>query len=144
MEQDSALWNALYRLFKSANEAMPASAKRMEISRTDMAIIEMAMNGPVSPGELAHHLKVTPAAISIALNRLEERGHLVRQVDPEDARRVLVQITNHAQREVAGELSLMFSEIHGVVERVPAEHRAGVTRFLDEVATVLQRHADRE
>ena len=143
VSQDAELWAALRRVFKTAHQAMPASARRLRMGRTDMAILEMAMASPVTPGELAKQLQVTPAAVSIALNRLESRGHLRRRADPNDARRVLVEITPLAQGEVAAELGEMFADIYAVVDRVPVERRAELTRFLSEVADVLQKHTDK-
>ena len=140
---DGPLWAALHALIKAANEAMPASARRMELGQTDMALLELLMAGPLSPGEIAKELKVTPAAVSIAVNRLEQRGHLTRTPDPSDARRVIVQLTPHARQDVAVELQEMFQQISRVVAEVPEEDRRAITAFLEAVSEIIRRHADR-
>lgn len=141
---DAPLWSALHALLKLANESMPASARRMELGHTDMALLELLMRGPLSPGELARELKVTPAAVTIAVNRLEARGHLLRTADERDARRVLVHLTPHARSEVAHELEEMFQQINEVVTRVPERDRRAITAFLESINDVLRSHATRE
>ena len=140
---DAPLWAALHALIKAANESMPASARRMDLGHTDMALLELLMAGPLAPGEIARQLKVTPAAVSIAVNRLEQRGHLTRTQDPTDARRVQVHLTPHARQDVAEELREMFVRISEVVAAVPEADRRTITAFLDDVAGILRRHANR-
>jgi DNA-binding MarR family transcriptional regulator len=141
--QDSELWAAIYSVIKSSNAAMPASAKRLELAKADMTILELLMRKPHSPSELASELQVTNAAISIALDRLEARGHVARTRDPKDGRRVLVTITKSAEREVGAELAPMFAELHAIVAKTPTKDRALVAQFLHQINHVLQSHTER-
>ena len=141
--QDSELWAAIYSVIKSSNAAMPASAKRLDLAKADMTILELLMRKPHSPSELAAELQVTNAAISIAIDRLENRGHVSRTRDPVDGRRVLVSITKSAELEVGTELAPMFAQLHALVAKTPKKDRELITKFLQHINHVLQSHTER-
>lgn len=141
--QDSELWAAIYSVIKSSNTAMPASAKRLDMAKADMVILELIMRRPHSPSELAAALQVTNAAISIAIDRLEKRGHVRRTRHPEDGRKVLIEITPDAETEVGEELAPMFAHLHSVVAKTKKQDRAVITKFLQQVNQVLENHTDR-
>lgn len=141
--QDSELWAAIYSVIKSSNSAMPASARRLSIAKADMTILELLMERPHSPSELAAALQVTNAAISIAIDRLEQRGHVIRTKDESDGRKVVVKITDVAETEVGAELAPMFIHLHSMVEETPKKDREVITNFLRKVDQVLQTHTDR-
>ena len=75
--------------------------------------------GRASPGDLARDLRVSGAGITGRLDGLEKRGFLKRTVDPEDRRRVDIEVTKegaavwrrameprgHAENELASALS---------------------------------------
>lgn len=141
--QDSALWQSLHKLLKTANNAMPASAKRLEIARIDMTILELLMERPYLPSELAKELNVTQAAVSIAINRLEQRGHVRRTKDRADGRKVLIEMAEQGRMDVAAELIGTFSEIHKVVGAIPVADRKVIAEFLVAINEILESHTSR-
>lgn len=84
-------------LLTFANEAMSrhrlSPAARQALGALD------GHDGPLSPGEVADRLLLTPGSITSLLDTLERRGLVDRAHDPDDRRRVLVQITD-AGREM--------------------------------------------
>ena len=54
----------------------------------------------VLPGEISHEMDVSSARIAAALNRLEDKNLITRQIDKNDRRRILVRITPEG-RELA-------------------------------------------
>lgn len=61
-----------------------------------LAVIEGA-GGPVPVGEVSAEMHVSTATMTSVLDTLERKGHIRRQPDPVDRRRVLVDITPQAQ-----------------------------------------------
>ena len=53
---------------------------------------------PLSLMELAAHMGVTPATMSLAMDRLARRGYVVRARDPRDARRLRLRLTEAGLR----------------------------------------------
>ena len=56
-------------------------------------------NGPVLPGEISDEMGISSARIAAALNSLEKKGLVTRRIDPEDRRRILVELTELGQEQ---------------------------------------------
>ena len=79
------------------------------VSRTEVGVLRRLACGPRRISALAVDERVTQPAITLLVNRLQERGWVERVADPSDGRAVLVSLTP------AGE---------EVFERLRAEYRA--------------------
>ncbi|WP_019925690.1 MarR family winged helix-turn-helix transcriptional regulator [Nocardia sp. BMG111209] len=72
--------------------------KRSVIERTGMAfsrirVLRRLAQGPMTVKELAHAAGMDPPAATVTVNALEERGLVVREIDPGNRRSKLVSIT---------------------------------------------------
>ncbi|HZE05778.1 MAG TPA: MarR family transcriptional regulator, partial [Solirubrobacteraceae bacterium] len=65
----------------------------MSVSRTETGVLRRLSEGPRRISELAAEEQVTQPAITLLVNRLEERGWVLRAADPSDGRAVLVGLT---------------------------------------------------
>lgn len=140
---DRPLWDALRRLVTVATQARPASARRMHIGPTDLDLLEQLAQGPLSPGEISRRLGITPPAATVAVQRLEAKGHVSREADPADGRRALVRIRQSAHSELHDELDPMFAQVGKVIETLSPSEVTVVTSFLERITDALQSHADR-
>lgn len=61
-----------------------------------LAVIEAA-GGPLPTGEISAKMHISTATMTSILDTLQRKGHIYRQPDPGDRRRVLVDITPQAQ-----------------------------------------------
>jgi DNA-binding MarR family transcriptional regulator len=69
-------------------------ATAIGLNRTDFRAIDVLdQEGPLSAGALAKAVGLSTAAVTTVIDRLEERGFAVRRSDPDDRRRVLVELT---------------------------------------------------
>jgi DNA-binding MarR family transcriptional regulator len=81
-----------------------AVCRYMGIHRTDARLIDVLhMAGRMSAGELATAGRLSPAAVTAALDRLERAGYVRRLRDERDRRRVLVELTER-MHDLTGEL----------------------------------------
>jgi DNA-binding MarR family transcriptional regulator len=77
-------------------------AERLGLSTTELETLGLLqLRGPLSAGEIAGHTGLTSGAVTRLIDRLESSGNAKRRADPNDRRRVLVEITPAARR--AGE-----------------------------------------
>jgi DNA-binding MarR family transcriptional regulator len=76
-----------------------AAAARLGLNRTDLRAVDivLANGGPLSAGELTKALKLSPAATTTVIDRLERAGLVRRTHDVENRRRVLVTATDSAR-----------------------------------------------
>lgn len=65
----------------------------VDITRTEASVMAAISGAPRRITELAGHAGVTQPAITLLVNRLQERGWVTRESDPEDRRAVRVALT---------------------------------------------------
>lgn len=71
-----------------------AASARSGMAVTDLQVIDILdVSGPLTAGQLADLTGLTTGAITGNLNRLEEAGLVRRERDPNDGRRVIVELT---------------------------------------------------
>lgn len=71
-----------------------------ELSATERLCLSFLWPGPQTASAIAREIRLTPAAVTALLDRLESRGFVRRKPDPNDRRKVLVE-----QAEVAIKLT---------------------------------------
>jgi DNA-binding MarR family transcriptional regulator len=98
-----AIGTASREFQRSVDAVDDAVAKQLRVNRTDLRTLDVLFDGPASPGALAAATGMSPAAMTTALDRLEVRGFVRRVRDTADRRRLLVEVTELAER-VAGQL----------------------------------------
>jgi DNA-binding MarR family transcriptional regulator len=82
------------------------------VNRTDLHVLDILERvGPLTAGKLAKETGLSPGAMTAAIDRLEEAGHVRRVRDSEDRRRVTVEITQET-RKLAWEFYGPMKEAH--------------------------------
>jgi DNA-binding MarR family transcriptional regulator len=70
------------------------SAAYLGVNRTDANAIDVIeRHGRVTAGDLARELRLTTGAVTTVVDRLERAGYARRVADPDDRRRVLLEVT---------------------------------------------------
>ena len=105
------------RAAQSAVDQMDAAAaSALGINRTDGRCLDVIdREGPVAAGRLAEASGLTTAAVTAVIDRLEKAGYARRVGDPNDRRRVLVELTplmRERARVIRGPFA-MFGEVLG-------------------------------
>jgi len=118
------------------------AAARFGLNRTDLRCLDiLAATGAVTPSEMARAVGLTSGGLSIALDRLERAGYILRSPHPEDRRSVVVAPTDLTRRlgvEVFGALSSR-------VEKALRHYRAGelsvINDFLRRIRMAIREDA---
>ncbi|MFT0847245.1 MarR family transcriptional regulator [Actinomycetaceae bacterium L2_0104] len=142
MAEISTLMNALAHLRHAETRLSEASRKYMKLNEQDMRalhylIVAKRRDAIVTPGALAHHLRISAASTTKLLNRLERDGHIVRRLHPKDRRAIVVEIT--PETEISAKQSVGRQQARRVyaAARLTSDERATVTRFLEDMAQEL-------
>ena len=94
----------------------------------------------VSMTDLAGHMGVTVATMSLAIDRLERRRYVRRDRDPQDGRRVLVRITPPGVRVREAKSVLDPVRVEGVLALLAPADREAALKGLDLLARASERH----
>ena len=121
-----------------------AAAARLGINRTDLRCIGILMEqGTLSAGALAESVRLTRAAITTALDRLE-KARLIRRIhDTDDRRGVNVEATAVAKKaleEIWGPIRL---DGLALLEKYSDKDLEVLTRFLEQYSDLQKTHAQR-
>jgi DNA-binding MarR family transcriptional regulator len=74
-------------------------SRALGVNRTDGRCLDVIQQaGRISAGELAERAGLTSGSITAVIDRLEAKGYVRRVADPEDRRRVLLEVTEAMQR----------------------------------------------
>ncbi|UKY47436.1 MarR family winged helix-turn-helix transcriptional regulator [Streptomyces inhibens] len=103
MDEVAVRMRMLQQSFDAFDEA---AATLLGLNRTDLRCLDLILaKDPMSAGELTTAAKLSPAATTTAIDRLERAGFVTRNRDATNRRRVLVSATEAAraaEREVYG------------------------------------------
>jgi DNA-binding MarR family transcriptional regulator len=109
------------------------------VNVTDMAALEFLLNnGPVTPGQLAEHLKVTTAASTQIVDRLERAGHVARERRANDRRKICVVPVEASVDRAFAQLAPMIDGLDGVIAGLSPAERQVIESFLDQVVDVYR------
>jgi DNA-binding MarR family transcriptional regulator len=97
------LIEALRRFTVESDVFVDVFARAHGLGRSDLNAIMWISTGtstgdPITVGELAQRLRLSPAATTALVDRLEAVGHVSRTRDPQDRRRVTVTMTPAASQ----------------------------------------------
>ena len=96
---------------------------------------------PSTVNDLSRHMGVTPATMSLAIDRLERKGYVVRARDAVDRRRVHVRLTSAGVRIREATSVLDPARVEALLARLSDDERAAAIRGLALLAAAAQRPA---
>ncbi|EJM27426.1 MarR family winged helix-turn-helix transcriptional regulator [Pseudomonas sp. GM25] len=109
------------------------------INQTDVAALEhLITDGPLPPTELASRLSVTTAGITQVIDRLERAGHVVRERQLDDKRRVLVCPVPASVVQAYRHIAPMLNGLSAVLGALDDRDRAVIETFLGQVIEVYR------
>src|SRR6266478_362812 len=92
----------LGKAFRAAAKYLYAGLEETGIDNTDFRILEALLNkGPLPVNTIGTKVYLTPGSISVAVDRLVERGLVSRVESPEDRRVRVVSLTPKGKRLIA-------------------------------------------
>ena len=112
------------------------------VSRTEVGVLRNLREGPRRITELAAEERVTQPAITLLVNRLEERGWVKRVPDPSDGRAVLVSLTPVGEdvfERLRAEYRALLHDEMAMLDDTKVEALAAAVQILDRLIARLSR-----
>ena len=99
----------------------------------------------MTPGELAERTGLNTSSITGVVDRLEEAGFVIREKDPTDGRRVIVEHVRNAplERRVNRVFGGLEKTMNALVESYEDEEIAAVLSFMSRAKAAMQEETDR-
>jgi MarR family 2-MHQ and catechol resistance regulon transcriptional repressor len=130
-EVGRTLLEALSRLAVTQTRAATRAARRAGISLTSYGIlVELALDGPLTNGQLADRRGMSSGGVTPALDRLQAQGLLERKPNPSDRRSSVVSITEDGRDVVRCGAPVMVDELGEAVADLDPEELRAVLGFL--------------
>ncbi|GAA3437101.1 MarR family winged helix-turn-helix transcriptional regulator [Kutzneria kofuensis] len=142
--RDQSISLALRRMLQAGREMQSAVARRMGVRITDVQAVDHVVSAdePLGPVELGSRLGIRSASATALVDRLVAAGHLRREPDPHDRRRVVLHATDHARGDVHAALSPLLTEIDTIVGNLSPAEATTVLAFLTDVTAAMRAYAN--
>lgn len=115
-------------------------AKRLDLDAAGLEVVDhLISGGPTTPTELAHRVEISTAAMTLVLNRLEDRGHVSRERHPSDGRKLIVTVSDAAAADAQRMVAPLIDEVEGLIASMDEGERAVISRFLDDLIGAYDR-----
>lgn len=114
----------------------------MRMNETDLLAIRYVMQArqagkSIGPKDLSRVLNISTASTTALIDRLQKGGYLTRRPHPTDRRALEIIPTENADLEVRDTLGAMHRKMLDTAEALTPEEAGTITRFLREMAHVL-------
>jgi DNA-binding MarR family transcriptional regulator len=139
----SDLSRALRAVQQAGAEANLEVARRLGIGLTDLHAMNHIFSGavPIGPVELGQRLGIRSASATALVDRLERSGHVRRQADQDDRRRVALVPSEQSAARTMAAMAPMLAGIEAAAARLTDAERSAVTGFLTEAAEAMRAYA---
>jgi DNA-binding MarR family transcriptional regulator len=123
----------VWLLARSSEDLLNTVLGPVGLTGDDLAIYSMLRSaGTITPTELARWMAAPPTTVSSCVKRLEARGHIVRETNPDDKRSYRIRLTPAGQRahEAAAERFLPIrSQVEDALGEEHKNTRAALLRL---------------
>ena len=122
-------------LFRRVLEESASYAKfvgdHLEVNRTDFEAMEhLIQNGPMTAGQLAKAVGVSPGTATVMIDRLVEVGHVTREANPNDRRGVLVIPNPESVRTAWSHIQPLIEASEAALAEMSKSQRQAVADYL--------------
>lgn len=125
------------RLHRWAATAVQANRTDQDPSLRQLAVLFALRDGVTSPVLIARRLRVNRAVVTGLLDRMEQRGLVRREADPEDRRRQRIVMTPAGATASAAITQGLINELTAQLDLASAEDLAAAERTLALLATAI-------
>lgn len=94
--------------------------------------------GNVTPSDISNEMGITSARIAAALNSLEKKGLILRRIDAEDRRRILIDMTDVGREQVKKHYQMILDTTTSMLRHLGEEDAKNYIRIMKKMAVFSQ------
>ena len=130
------LWLLLWKAYDSLAAYAHESIRSMGLGLSDFGVLEVLLHkGPLPVNAIGSKIRLTSGSISIAIDRMEEKGLVERRDDPKDRRARVVHLTPEGRKLIACAFTQHAAAMeHATSGLSPAERKEAI-RLLKKLGT---------
>lgn len=72
--------------------------------------------GKVIPSDISNEMGISSARVAAALNSLEKKGLIIRKIDTEDRRRILIDLTDSGREQVNSHFRMVLNMVKNMLQ----------------------------
>lgn len=130
---------SLRRIIRAVGLYSRELLRRRNLTTSQLAALRhLARRGSLSAGEVARGVSVSQATITGVLDRLERRGLVTRTRDPEDRRRVVIELTEAGREVVATSPPPLHERFVLRLAELPETERQEIDRVLRRIVQMME------
>lgn len=136
VEEVVAVLEAMGAWSRLERELSEKARDYMRLGDTDMRALRYLIAAQrqrilVTPGMIAAHLRISPAATTKLTDRLEAGGHILRMPHPADRRRIAIEVTESTSASARASVGRSHARRFDAIASLSGDDRAAVLRFFD-------------
>ncbi len=140
---DLPIEDRILRLLRRISRAVDIHSRQLSVQQglTGPQLVclrELRGSGRLTPSDLAKEVSVSQATVTGILDRLEARGLVHRERNPEDKRRVLVGLTERGQEAVSLAPQPLQARFARRLGNIPFDEQARIERVLEQIVEMME------
>ena len=92
----------------------------------------------VAAGKISEHMNVSTARVAVLLKKMEVKGLIEREKDPEDGRSVLVKLSEQGKESASAAREEMYKSIGEMIDKVGMERMLEFAAISNEIHSIMQ------
>ena len=125
------VWLVLWKAYRSISCAASTQIKRLCLGDSDFRVLEALLHkGPLPVNTIGPKVDLTPGSISVAVDRLEHRGLVVRKANSGDRRVHMVHLTAKGESVITQAFTHHEREMEHLLNGLTQHERATLAELL--------------
>lgn len=138
-----AIMDAGRRIHMATDSIDTIVSDKLGISRNDLRCLQKLKSGPVTPGDIACHTRLTSGSVTALLDRLESAGYVERRRSESDRRSIEVAMPDAKLAEMTSYYGELQQAIRDFLDGLDARELAKTAKALTLFAQALEFYSER-